>query len=403
MEESAEIRDFYSCCLSDPAGAIGRSGPFYDRPYFNKELQARIGVSVRDAQCIAFAHFVHILTKDPAVFDVTSPFNLSEEIKPALYAISNVLSLRYKSKKVKFSELMDQLDRDLALWKTIRGKPLLEVGGLCYCLCPELLGSLLADLPYHLIWTDMRSKEEKVKPLRDARGEAFHEYIATLSEKIFGKDICHRAYLKKDGEFGDLLIDLSPEEKLMVEWKVSDPLDSAKSGNIAEIIKRFILPPERKNSGNRKNPGPLQVMDAAIDYRKKYDFTGVMYTAVGYYGWFPEVDIFDDVYNQSIKSAETCCEYEKDNANVPTILWNAFTWELMLSAIKQSVAPDKPAVTVLHSILKTLKPFVSQPSQSSKVIEEYCRKSGLKFSVAPIFANEIHRLAKECQSKMIHP
>lgn len=401
-EESAEIRDFYSSCLIDPAGAIGRSGLFYDRPYFNNELQKRIGVSVRDVQCIVFTHFTHIMTKDPAVFDFTSSFKWPEISKPSLQTISNVLSLRYKSKKIEFSELMDQLDCDLALKKMIRGKPLLELDGWCYCLCPELLGSPLADLPYHLIWTDMQSKKEKVKPLRDARGEAFHEYIVTISEMILGKDICNRAYLKKDGEFGDLLIDL-PEGKLMVEWKVADPLDTAKSGNIAEIIKRFILPPERKGSGNRKNPGPLQVMDAAMDYRKTYDFKDVMYTAVGYYGRFPEVDIFDELYNQSIKSAETCCEYEKNNVNVATMLWNSFSWELMLSAIKQSASPDKLAADVLHSMLKALKPHASQPSQSSKVIEEYLKKNGLKLSVAPIFMNEILGLAEECRSKFRIP
>ena len=71
--------------------------------------------------------------------------------------------------------------------------------------------------------------------------------------------------------------------------------------------------------------GPLQVMDAAMDYRKKHSYKGQIHTAVGYYGWFPEVAAFDDAYSQEIKTAETCLEYEKEQTNIPTILWNAFT------------------------------------------------------------------------------
>lgn len=403
-EESIDIRDFYSRCLVDPAGAVGRSRPFYDTPYFNQELQKRVGVSVQDVRLIAFDHFVHVLSKDPAVFDLATSFKLPKEMRPALEAISSLLTVRYKSQKIKFSELIEQLDLDLSLEKKIRGKPLLEVDGASYCLCPELLSSPLADLPYHLIWSDMKSKGEQdnINVLRDERGKAFQEYITALSERILGKDICHRPYLKKDGEFGDQLIDLAPEEKLIIEWKVAEPLDLAKGGNIKEIIKRFLLPPKRKGSG-REHPGPLQVMDAAMDYRKKHSYKGQIHTAVGYYGWFPEVAAFDDAYSQEIKTAETCLEYEKEQINIPTILWNAFTWELMLSAVKQSASPDRSAPTVLREMLELLKPYANHPSKSSQVIEDYFREKGLKFSVAPLFSDEIHKLAKECQSKLTAP
>jgi hypothetical protein len=400
-EESIEIRDFYSRCLVDPAGAVGRSGLFYDRTYFNQELQKRLGVSVQDIRLIAFNHFVHVLNKDPAVFDSAISFKLSTEMRPALEAISSLLTTRYKSQKIKFSDLIEQLDLDLSLEKKIRGKPLLEVDGASYCLCPELLSSPLADLPYHLIWSDMKSKGEKdnINVLRDERGKAFQEYITALSERVLGKDICHRPYLKKSGEFGDQLIDLATEEKLIIEWKVAEPLDFAKGGNIKEIIKRFLLPPKRKRDG-REHPGPLQVMDAAMDYRRKHNYKGQMYTATGYYGWFPEVAVFDDAYSQEIKTAEACLEYEKEQMNIPTILWNAFTWELMLSAVKQSTSQDKPALTVLREILEALQPYADQPSKSSQVIEDYFRKKGLKFTVAPLFSNEIHKLAEECKSKL---
>ncbi len=351
-EESSAIRDFYSRCLVDPAGAVGRSGLFYDRTYFNQELQKRVGVSVQDVRLIAFEHFVHVLSKDPAVFDLATSFKLPKEMHPALEAISSLLTVRYKSQKIKFSELIEQLDLDLSLEKKIRGKPLLEVDGISYCLCPELLSSPLADFPYHLILNDMKSKGEQnnINGLRDERGKAFQGYITVLSERILGKDICHRPYFKKDGEFGDHLIDLAPEDKLIIEWKVADPPESAKAGNIKEIIKRFLLPPKRKGSG-REHPGPLQVVDAAMDYRKKHSYKGQIHTAVGYYGWFPEVATFDDAYVQEIKTAETCLEYEKEQMNIPTILWNAFTWELMLSAVKQSASVDRPAPTVLREML----------------------------------------------------
>ena len=85
--------------------------------------------------------------------------------------------------------------------------------------------------------------------------------------------------------------------------------------------------------------------------------------------------------------------------NIPTILWNAFTWELMLCAVKQSASPDRPAPTVLREMLEVLKLLANQPSKSSQVIEDYFREKGLKFSVAPLFSDEIHKLAEECKSK----
>lgn len=401
IEESIESRDFYSRCLVDPAGAVGRSGLFYDRTYFNQELQKRVGVSVQDARLITFYHFADVLTKDSAVFDLATSFKLPREMLPALEAISSLLTARYKSQKIKFLELIEQLDLDLSLEKKIRGKPLLEVNGISYCLCPELLSSPLADLPYHLIWSDMKSKKEKdnINVLRSERGKAFQEYITALSEQIFGKDVCHRPYLKKDEEFGDHLIDLAPEEKLIIEWKVAEPLDLAKGGNIKEISKRFLLPPKRKGDG-REHPGPLQVMDAAMDYRRRHAYKGRIYTAVGYYGWFPEVAAFDNAYGQEIKTAETCLEYEKEKTNIPLILWNAFTWELMLSGVKQLMSQDKAALTILREMLEALKPYANQPSKSSQIIKDYFRKNGLKFSVAPLFANEIHKLKQECKSKL---
>ena len=73
-EESIDIRDFYSRCLVDPAGAVVDQDLFYDTPYFNQELKKRVGVSVAQGGLrIAFDHFVHVLSKDPAVFDLRHP------------------------------------------------------------------------------------------------------------------------------------------------------------------------------------------------------------------------------------------------------------------------------------------------------------------------------------------
>lgn len=399
--ESAEIRDFYSRCAIDPAGAVGRSGLFYDRQYFNEELKKRFGLSVQDLRQMAFDHFVHILSKDPAIFDLSVSFKLPIEKHEALRKVVNLLSVRYRSKSVRFSELIKRLAIDLALGSEIRGKPLIEANGLYYCLCPELLGSPLADLPHHVILTDMLSKGEKrTKPLRDAKGEAFHAYMTAFSIRELGENACKAISTKKDGEFGDLIIDLGSGGKLMVELKVADPRDSEKKGNIADVIKRFLLPLER-SKGNRRNPGPLQVMESAISYRKKYNFTGAMYTAVIYYGWFPEVTDFDRAYAQSIKATKGCLLYEENEANAPTILMNAFTWELILSAVKQSATQAMPSTTVLHSILNALRPHAGFPSRSSSIIEEYFRENKKKFSVAPVFRDQIHALAAECRDAII--
>lgn len=397
-EESASICDFYSRCLVDPAGAIGRSGLFYNNTYFDEQIKNRYDLSVDELRHMNFALFAHVLSKDPAIIDPFSSFKVLQEKQATIRKVLDLLSTSNKNKPISFSRLISDLPINLNLREHIRGKPFIEAGGLYFCVCPELLGGVLADLPHHLIFTDMRLKEEKTKPLHDQRGLAFQTYLKTLSKDVL-RDICREEIRKKHGEFGDLVINLGPEEILMIEIKSADPQESVKKGNVAETVKRFLLPPERKNSG-KKTPGPLQVMERAMDYREKFGFRGKIHTAVISYGWFPEVPIFDQLFTQCIKTHEICLKYESDKANFPMILLNSFTWELMLSGIEQLKSQSVLPQSALSSMLESLKPSAISPSQSSDIIENYIASHELKFSVAPLFKSHIQDLAEECASQM---
>jgi hypothetical protein len=384
-----EIRNYYLRCLTDPTSAISRAR-MYDSPYFSNKLESIYEISAKDLIDAIFDFFVHISSKDPAIIDPDLSFNsfLEQEKTAIAQDVLHILSQKYLGIPIPLNKLIETLCDDLYLDRYCRGKPFIQVEDRHYCFRPDLIDNALADLPFHLIFTKLIAEKSDTNDLKDQRGLAYQNYLCSVTRSILGEESCKNINLKKSGEYGDLIIEISSEKVLMLEVKLADPQESLKKGDVEEMKKRFLIPQKRKRGG-KEVPGPLQLMQRAMEYRTKFNYTGIIHTAVISYGWFPEIDIFDDLYIDLIKKNEICTRYDADKNNSPLILMNGFTWELILSSIKQKTDPAANKLNELDAILDTLKIQANSPSKTSSTVEMYIKSQGLRFSVYPLFEKTI--------------
>lgn len=402
-----EIRTFYFRCLTDPVSALSRA-TMYENDYFNNKLKAIHGISPKELTDALFGYFSHVSSQDPAIINADQSFNnfLEIEKKEISQNVLDLLSQKHLSVPITLNELINSLCDDLYLDRLGRGKPFIQVNQLYYCLRPDLLDNALGDLPYHLIFTDLltknksKSKDTEINLLKSRRGEAYQEYLFGITQSLLGKEICSNKIYKKSGEFGDMIIELSPKKLLIIEIKLADPQDSLKKGDIEELKKRFLIPQKRERNLNN-TPGPLQLMHRACEYRKKIDFKGTIQTIMIYYGWFPELDIFDDLYSNLITNNETCIYYDSVENNSPLILMNGFTWELILSSIKQKFQNEgEDKITTMNSIVDFICKDAKFPSKTSENIQKYINLHNLRFSLYPLFGQKIEERANATRDKL---
>ena len=366
-----DIRTFYFRCLTDPVSAISRAS-MYENDHFNNKLKAIYGISAKQLIDPIFGYFSHVLSEDPAIIHAELSLNnfLEVEKKEVAQTALNLLSQKHSRIPITLHALIQSLCDDLYLDRCVRGKPFIQVNELYYCLRPDLLDNALGDLPYHLIFTHLltknknNSKDLERNDFKSKRGEAYQEYLFGTTQSVLGKEVCRNENYKKSGEFGDMIIQLSPTKLLIAEIKLADPQDSLKQGDIEELKKRFLIPQKRNRILNDTHD-PLQLMHRASEYRKKIDFKETIQTIMIYHGWFPELDIFDDLYTKLIKGHETCIQYDSIQNNSPLILMNGFTWELILSSIKQKFKNESAdKITTLNSIVEFICKDANLPSKT---------------------------------------
>jgi hypothetical protein len=161
------------------------------------------------------------------------------------------------------------------------------------------------------------------------------------------------------------------------------------------------LIPQKRNRILNDTPGPLQLMHRASEYRKKFDFKGTIQTIMIYHGWFPELDIFDDLYAKLIKSNDTCVHYDSIQSNSPLILMNGFSWELILSSIEQKFKNESAGrIITLNCIVDFIRKDANLPSKTSTNIEKYINLHNLRFSLYPLFSQKIEERANATREKL---
>ncbi len=382
---SREIRNYYLRCLTDPISAISRAR-MYDCPYFSNKLESMYDISAKELIDAVFDFFVHVTSKDPAIINADLSFNsfLETEKTEVAQDVLHILSQKYLGIPIPLNKLIENLCDDLYLDRYCRGKPFIQVEEQYYCFRPDLIDNTLADLPFHLIFTKLLSEKSDTNKLKDERGVAYQNYLCSVTRSILGEGNCKNINLKKSGEYGDLIIEISHQKVLILEVKLADPQESLRKGDVEEMKKRFLIP-QKRNRGGKEVPGPLQLMQRAVEYRNIFNYTGIIQTAVIFYGWFPEIGIFDDLYIDLVKKNEICTQYEAEKNNSPLILMNGFTWELILSYIKQKADLGAIKLYELDSIIDALKIQANFPSTTSSSVETYIKSQGLHFSVYPLF------------------
>lgn len=380
-DQDFTIRSYYFRRLTDPAGAIGRALDLYDTNYFNTQIYERFGLTVPDLLYKTFMAFAHIHNNDPAIFCPYRSLKKSDrQTQDQMKNIFELMSLELRSVPKDIGQVVGDISDDLYLDVICRGKPFIKVNDLYYCIRPSLINDSLANLPFHLLLTQMKRNNEPSKQrniLFIERGNAFEVYMREKSKNILGNGICSEVVDTNDEQFGDFIIEVAPGIKLIIECKGLYESDDVKKGRTKAVVKKFILPPPGSNS--TKHPGPLQVMRRASAYRHESSFTGKIYTAVIYYGSFPETESFDQLFYSHTSKKDDFLNYSKDQQNRPTFLFSSFEWELILSLIAQ-----KRSLAEILNIIDGLS-----PSKISEALKSYISTHKLRFSVAPIFDEEI--------------
>jgi hypothetical protein len=376
---------FYLTRQYDFIGVVGRMRLLFDNEYFNDEFVRRFGFKISSFLDSLSNILLHVLVKDPMVLSPSISYQrYSEETQAAIQATANHLAVDFGHRPITLNALVKTLKEDLLLDRYGRGRPLMGYRELFYCVRPDLLGTALANLPIHMILINARKKGEGSNPgnrLLIVMGPIFEALCFKKSKEILGEDRCKLP----DGikPLGDLLILITDKSRLMMEAKATIENDKMISGDQREIIKKFLLP--EPNSKNGPNPGPLQIMQRATEYRKQNNFDGEFYTVVVYLNAPPPTQEFDKLYSENIPNKDIYQAYQVDMRNRSTILLSISQWELILSAIKQKGS--------LQDILNSLAGL--PPSKVGPCIIDFMKAQNMKISSTPIWESEITKIKEK--------
>jgi hypothetical protein len=380
---------FYLTRQYDFTGVVGRIKLLFDNEYFNHEYIRRFGFDISSFLNSLSDILIHVLAKDPMILSPQVSYQrYPEKTQVAILAAVHHLAIGFGNRPVTLNALKHTLKEDLLLDRHGRGKPLLEHQEIFYCIRPDLLAAALANLPIHMILTNAKEKREGRKPgdqLLTKMGPIFETFCFSKTKEVLGENQCRLP----DGikPFGDFLILVTDECHLMIETKTTIENDQLLRGNRAEIIKKFLLPEPNSKSG--PNPGPLQIMHRAIEYRKQNSFDGEIYTAVVYLNAPPPTSEFDRLYVENITNKDIHQTYQIDPRNRLTILLSISLWELILSAIKQKGS--------LQDILKSLAGL--PPSKVGPCIIDLMKAQNMQISSTPIYESEIAKIKEKCRQE----
>lgn len=377
---------FYLTRQYDFTGVVGRMRLLFDNEYFNDEFVRRFGFKISSFLNSLSSILLHVLAKDPMVLSPSISYQrYPEETQAAIQATTNHLAVDFGHRPVTLNALKQTLKEDLLLDRYGRGKPLMRYRELLYCVRPDLLGRALANLPIHMILINAREKGEGSNPgnrLLTVMGPIFEALCFKKSKEILGEDRCGLSEGIKP--LGDLLILITDKSRLLVEAKATIENDKMISSDQRQIIKKFLLP--EPNSKNGPNPGPLQIMQRATEYRKQNNFDGELYTVVVYLNAPPPTPEFDKLYSENIPNKDIFQAYQMGMRNRSTILLSISQWELILSAVKQKGS--------LHEILDSLTGLL--PSKVGPCIMDLMKAQDMQISSAPIYKHEIAAVSDKC-------
>jgi len=367
--------------------SVGRIRALFENDYFHKEFSHRFGFGISPFLDSLFSIFAHVLTKDPMVLSPSVSYRrYPKEVQEAVKAAIPHLSVHLAHHRINLKDLHQALKKDLTLDLKARGYPLLHFQDLEYCIRPDLLATALANLPLHMILIDAQKKEEGRRPgdqLWTKMGSIFEQFCFDKTREVIGDDLCERP--SSSNPLGDIIVLIEDDCRLMIETKATSENDTLLTGNSREIVKKFILP--EPNSKGGPNPGPLQVMQRAMEYRTREAYTDKLFTAVIYLNAPPATPEFDSLYDQNIPGKDIYKAYQKDPSNKATILMSMSQWELILSAVNQGGN--------LRNILASLVNL--SPSKVGPRIVEWMSSQNMQVSSAPIYKSEIKALADTCR------
>jgi len=214
-------------------------------------------------------------------------------------------------------------------------------------------------------------------------GEIFEQVCFDKTSEALGTELCERP--SSNNPLGDIILLIEDDCRLMIETKATSENDTLLTGNPKEIIKKILLPEPCSKGG--PNPGPLQVMQRAMEYRTRESYTDKLFTAVIYLNAPPATPEFDSLYDQNIPGKDIYKAYQNDPSNKATILLSMSQWELILSAVNQG--------GTLRNILASLVNL--SPSKVGPCIVEWMNSQNMQVSSAPIYKSEIKALADTCR------
>ncbi|NGX51915.1 MAG: hypothetical protein KR126chlam5_00204 [Candidatus Anoxychlamydiales bacterium] len=390
---SSKIMEYYSRIKTDPLSAIDKAS-MYENTFWNDNFQRLFKMSIEEFNNALFETYIHLIAKEPMILDTKKPFkSLPDHLGER---VLNLLSQNCASKPYQMDQIKNTLCENLYLDIQVRGKPLIKVKDRAYCFRPDQMENAISELPFHLVFTECKETND----LKDKKGQAFQDYVFKVTKPIFPDKSCHKINTKKGGEYGDIIIDISPEKKIIIELKNALVQDSLKKGSIEELKKRFLTPLRRKKGKGKESPGPLQVIQRALDYKKNFNFEGVIQPIIIYGECYPEFECFDNLYNKHIKQNKICKDYDCNPKNNPLILMNNSTWELILSAIKQQ--KREKTLFVLNAILASLSSDANYPSKTYVNVKKYIENNKLRLSLKSLFSNKLITKGEKLKSKLPH-
>ncbi|NGX45157.1 MAG: hypothetical protein K940chlam2_00300 [Chlamydiae bacterium] len=384
---TTDTEQFYLHRLYEFTGVSGRIRALFENDYFNKEFSHRFGFGISPFLGSLVSIFLHTLAKDPMVLSPSVSYQrYPEEVQASVKAAISHLSVDLGYHAITLKALHQALKQDLTLDSKARGKPLLNFQELEYCIRPDLLATALANLPIHMILIDAQKKEEGKRPgnlLWTKMGDIFEQFCFDKTSEILGTGLCERPSSKNP--LGDIIVLIDSNCHLMIETKATSENDTLLAGDRKEIVKKILLPKPYSKDG--PNPGPLQVMQRAMEYRNRETFKGELFTAVIYLNPPPTTSEFDNLYHENISGKDIQEAYRSDPINKATILLSMSQWELILSAVHQGGS--------LRNILTSLVNL--PPSRVEPCIIESMSSQKMQVSSAPIYRSEIKALADTCR------
>jgi hypothetical protein len=309
-----------------------------------------------------------------------------EEVQADVKVAISRLSVDLGHHPITLKSLHQAIRQDLTLDRKARGYPLLNFQELLYCIRPDLLATALANLPLHMILIDAREKGEGKSPgdqLWTKMGDIFEQFCFDKTCEVLGTTRCERP--QTPNPLGDIVVLVGTDSHLMIEAKATSENDTLLAGDPKEIVKKFLLP--EPNSKGGPNPGPLQVMQRAIEYRQQETFTGELFTAVIYLNAPPVTPEFDSLHHKHILGTNLHQTYQSDPSNRATILLSMSQWELILSAVRQGGR--------LRDVLAALANL--SPSQVGPCIVKWMGSQAMQISSARIYKSEIQALGDRCR------